>query len=197
MPTTKPYLVLLLIMAFSSIAPAAPTSSQNVRAVPARTVPVRIQSSLAVRRDLGPPPAGVADLRFHDLFKTPVGDRGLEPGAKLVALDGKRVRVVGYMVRQQPEPVGRFLLSPLPADISDEDEPLADDLPANVITVNIPGAANQAVPLLPGLIQITGVLRIGAHVDSESGRVSWVQILLDPKPARALLGKDLQRAKVR
>src|SRR5690349_12256679 len=110
----------------------------------------RVPAVLAVRKDLGAPPAGVADLKFHDIFKTPVGDKGLEPSAALLALDGKRVRMVGYMIHQQPEPKGTFLLSPLPAEISDEDEPLADDLPPSVVAVEIAGAANRSIPLLPG-----------------------------------------------
>lgn len=147
---------------------------------------------LAVRKDLGPPPAGVAELKFRDIFKMPVGDRGLEPSAKLLALDGRRVRIVGFMIHQQPEPTGSFLLSPLPAAISDEDEPLADDLAPSVVSVSVPGAADKAIPLLPGLIQISGVLRVGPGLDAASGRASSVQILLDAKPARALLALRAQ-----
>lgn len=156
-------------------------------ATPAST-PARTPAALAVHKDLGKPPAGVTDLKFHDIFKTPVGDKGLEPSATLLALDGKRVRMVGYMVYQQPEPRGMFLLSPLPAEISDEDEPLADDLPPSVVAVEIAGAANRPVPLLPGLIRISGVLHVGARTDTASGRIGAVQIALDAPIARALLG---------
>lgn len=145
---------------------------------------------LAVRKNLGAPPAGVADLKFHDIFKTPVGDKGLEPSATLLKLDGKRVRMVGYMVRQQPAPKGAFLLSPLPAKISDEDEPLADDLPPDVVAVEIAGAANKSIPLLPGLIQITGTLHVGAKTDEASGRISSVQIVPDASIGKALLGAN-------
>src|SRR6185295_980915 len=131
---------------------------------------------------------------FRDIFKMPVGDQGLEPSAKLLALDGKRVRIVGFMIHQQPEPIGNFLLSPLPAEISDEDEPLADDLAPSVISVSVPGAAGKAIPLLPGLIQISGVLHVGPGLEAASGRISSVQILLDAKPARALLALRAQHA---
>ena len=148
----------------------------------------RTPTLLAVRKNLGAPPAGVADLKFHDIFKTPVGDKGLEPSATLLKLDGKRVRMVGYMVRQQPAPKGAFLLSPLPAEISEEDEPLADDLPPGVVSVEIAGAANKSIPLLPGLIQITGTLHVGAKTDMASGRISSVQIVPDAPIGKALLG---------
>ena len=105
-----------------------------------------------------------------------------------LALAGKRVRMVGYMVRQQPAPKGTFLLSPLAAEISDEDEPLADDLPPSIVAIEVTGTANQPIPLLPGLIQVTGVLHVGAKTDTASGRVSAVQIALDAPIAKALLG---------
>jgi hypothetical protein len=149
---------------------------------------------LAVRKDLGAPPAGVTDLKFRDIFKMPVGDKGLEPSATLLALDGKRVRIVGYMVRQQPAPQGMFLLSPLPVEISDEDEPLADDLPPSVIAVEVGGAADKSIPLLSGLIQITGVLHIGVKTDAASGRVSSAQIALDARIGKALLGAQTSPA---
>ena len=101
----------------------APRQLAQAAQIPVHSTP----KLLAVRKELGAPPKGVSDLKFHDIFKTPVGDKGLEPSATLLALAGKRVRMVGYMVRQQPEPKGTFLLSPLAAEISDEDEPLADD----------------------------------------------------------------------
>lgn len=150
----------------------------------------RTPPPLAVRKTLGPPPAGMSDLKFHDVFKMPVGAKGLEPSATLLALDGKRVRMVGYMVRQPSAPIGSFLLSPLPADISGEDEPLADDLPPNIVAVEIVGASQRPVPLLSGLIQVTGVLHVGAKTDAASGRVSSVQIALDARLGKALLDSN-------
>lgn len=167
---------------------AVATAIALVVAAVAQLHAAQTPAPLAVKRELGAPPAGVSDLKFHDIFKTPVGDKGLEPSAALLALDGKRVRMVGYMVHQQPEPRGAFLLSPLPAEISDEDEPLADDLPPSVVAVEIAGAANRPVPLLPGLVKISGVLHVGAKTDAASGRVSVVQIALDAPVAKALLG---------
>jgi hypothetical protein len=175
--------VFVIVAALNAVCVSA-AQPQDLRVVP---------MALAVRKDISPPPAGVAELKFRDIFKMPVGDRGLEPSAKLLALDGKRVRIVGFMIQQQPEPIGQFLLSPLPATISDEDEPLADDLAPSVVTVSVPGAADKAIPLLPGLIRVSGVLHVGASLDAASGRVSSVQVLLDAKPARALLALRAQR----
>jgi len=173
-----------IALAVAAIAPQQVTQAAQVSAH--ATTP----KLLAVRKELGAPPTGVSDLKFHDIFKIPVGDKGLEPSTTLLALAGKRVRMVGYMVRQQPAPKGTFLLSPLIAEISDEDEPLADDLPPSIVAIEVTGAANQPIPLLPGLIQVTGVLHVGAKTDSASGRVSAVQIALDAAVAKALLGTN-------
>ena len=62
-------------------------------------------NALVVDHKLEAAPAGVVDLKFQELFKLPVGERGLEPSEKLVALDGKRVRIVGYMVQQPAAPI--------------------------------------------------------------------------------------------
>ncbi len=146
----------------------------------------RVPASFAVRKTLGPPPAGVTDLKFRDLFKLPVGPRGLEPTEKLLALEGKRVRIVGYMVRQSPAPKGMFLLSPLPTVLGDEDESLADDLPPTTLAVSLDKSGELVLPMLPGLLQITGTLHVGMHADPATGRSSPAAIVLDESSQRAL-----------
>ncbi|MFS2032599.1 hypothetical protein ACEN8I_01115 [Polaromonas sp. CT11-55] len=41
-----------------------------------------------------------SDLRFADFFKRPIGPRGLEASALLMAMDGRPVRKAGYMAHQ-------------------------------------------------------------------------------------------------
>jgi hypothetical protein len=146
----------------------------------------RVPASLAVQKTLGPPPAGVTELRFRDLFKLPVGPKGLEPTEKLLALDGKRVRIIGYMVRQSPAPAGMFLLSPLPAALGDEDESLADDLPPTTLAISLDESRDLVLPMLPGLLQITGTLHVGMRVDPATGRSVPAAIAIDEVPQRAL-----------
>ena len=167
----------LLPIALVSAAPLAATNGSSAPGGHATTVTV--PSPLAVRKDLGPPPTGVTELKFRDVFKMPVGPKGLEPTQKLLALDGKRVRIIGYMVQQESVPKGSFLLSPLPALISDEDESLADDLPATAIQIELPQAPALAVPQLTGLLQLTGTLRVGMRVDAATGRATPAQLVLD------------------
>ncbi len=145
-----------------------------------------VPSALSVRKELAPPPAAVVELRFQDLFKMPVGSRGLEPSDALVAADGKHVRVVGFMVHQDPSPHDGFLLTSVPVAASNEDEPLADDLPPAMIRVAFSTKKNTEVPYLPGLLKISGVLRLQAHVDESTQRISVIQLEPDSATRRAL-----------
>ena len=149
------------------------------------TVP-HAPASLSVEGELPPPPPGVTDLKFRELFKLPIGPHGLEPTEKLLGLEGKPVRLVGYMVMQEEPASGVFILSPLPVSLGDQDEALADDLPASMIFVHIEVDDAQVVPYIPGLLRFTGILSIGNREEAD-GRVSSVRLRLDPALARDLL----------
>jgi hypothetical protein len=71
-------------------------------------------SAFGVRGELAPPPPGVAELKFREFFRLPIGPRGLEPSAKLQSLDGKRVRLIGYMADREEPASGFFTFAPLP-----------------------------------------------------------------------------------
>lgn len=184
-------LVLGAVLAPLPSVSAHSTAAQRTAATPA------VPDLLTVRKRLGAPPAGVAELKFRDLFKLPVGPKGLEPTDKLKGLDGKRVRIVGYMVQQEPPISGGFLLSPLPVVVGDADDSFADDIPASAIFVSLPKASDTIVPPLPGLIRLTGTLRAGAREVRGAGRVAPAVLELDREPERALLryAKDMSRAK--
>ena len=149
------------------------------------TVP-HTPASLSVEGELPPPPPGVTDLKFRELFKLPIGPQGLEPTEKLLGLEGKPVRLVGYMVRQEEPTPGVFIFSPLPVSLGDQDEALADDLPASTIFVHIEADGAQVAPYIPGLLRLTGILSVGNREEAD-GRVSSVRLRLDPALARDLL----------
>ncbi len=132
-----------------------------------------------------PAPTGVTDLKFREFFKLPIGPRGLEPAEKLTSLAGKRVRLVGYIARQETPTVGFFVLSPLPVSLGDEDESLADDLPASVIYVHVAAPEDKPLPYYSGLLRLTGTLSLGAYEESD-GHVSSVRLQLDPELTRAM-----------
>lgn len=169
---------LLLVIAGLVSAHSAPASAPAAL----RTVP----DVFAVRSaPLPPPPRGVEELRFRDVFTLPVGPRGLEITERLRALDGRRVRLVGYMVHA--DVAGGFILSPLPAALGDADEGLADDLPPSAVLVELPRESALRSGQLPGLIQVTGRLRVGrAENASVPGRVFPARLELDARFEKAL-----------
>lgn len=171
-----------LVLAALPLLAHAHGDAVSIPSVAARDVP----RALAVRGELGTPPHGVAELKFGDLFRMPVGPLGLEPSDKLAALDGKRVRMVGYVVPLYPPAQDRFLLSPLAVDIGHEDESLADNIPPSAVMVHLSESAGATIPRIAGLVQLTGTLSVGSREDAASGRVSSVQLTLDAPAARAL-----------
>ena len=143
-------------------------------------------SELGVAGNLPPAPAGVADLKFREIYRMPIGPRGLELTERARALDGQRVRMVGYMVEQELPARGGFILSPLPTLIGDEDESLADDLPPSVVFVHLAGASESQLAFMPGLLHFTGTLRVGPREEA-NGRISSLRLELDGSSTETLL----------
>jgi hypothetical protein len=144
----------------------------------------QVPSIVSVNSELPPAPSDVTDVKFHDFFKLPVGKRGLELNDKFLALNGMRVRIVGYMAKAETPTPGMFVLSPLPVDLGDEDESLSDDLPASALFVHT-GASQFVVPHITGLIKLTGTLSIGSQEEAD-GHISTARLILDPEISTAL-----------
>ena len=143
--------------------------------LPAETLQIQ---SLQVTGKLPVLANGITDLKFNEIFNMPVGPRGLTPSSKLLSLNNKLVRIVGYMAKQETPTPGLFIVTPLAVNMGDEDDKFADDMPANSIFVHVDN--NEAlVHYVPGLISLIGVLSVG-NVNEVDGRISYVQIKLDP-----------------
>jgi hypothetical protein len=84
---------------------------------------------------LPPLPPGVAELKFNEFFRQPIGPRGLEFTEKLRHLEGRRIRILGYMARQARPEKHCFLLAPLPLTLNEIEYGHADDLPATTLDV--------------------------------------------------------------
>lgn len=154
-----------------------PVASAPPPRPPALAVPAKARATAA----LPPLPPGVTALGFDEFFVRPIGDAGLVPTSKLRALDGKRVRVLGWMVgREKPTP-GTLLLAPVPVNI-EEDESGFSDLPPACVRVLVPHARNVVLAHVRGPLLLTGVLSVGNRTESD-GSVSFVRLTLDP-PAR-------------
>lgn len=180
----KDCLPLALALALAGLAAGARADDEHA------AEPVEPPRLLAASSAAGPAPAGVEELRFGELFKRPVGPGGLEPTARLLALAGRPVRVIGYMAAAALPMAGRIVLAPMPVELGDEDEHLADDLPPQAVFVHLSGpAAERIVPNYHGLLALTGRLDIGPR-DEPDGHVSTVRLLLDTDASRACLPAD-------
>lgn len=126
-------------------------------------------------------PAAPVELTFSDFFAQPIGPRGLEPTARLLAAAGQDVRLVGFMVQREQPQAGRFLLTPRPVSMSEHADGEADDLPATTVTVVLPDAQrDRIVAHQNGPVALTGRLAYGP-VEDDTGRVSWLRLHLAPE----------------
>ncbi len=130
---------------------------------------------------LPPAPEGVTDLAFAE-FYGPIGDRGLEYSEKLRGLIGRRVRLVGYMVREQERASGLFRLAGWPVVVETQGLCSVDDTPPNTAYVIVPEVSKQPPAWRPGRLVLTGVLECGPRAEND-GRNSFVRLLLDAAQA--------------
>jgi len=153
---------------------------QRLRAGAALALLMALAAPVLAQPAVGQPIEPV-DLKFASFFKQPAGPRGLEIGEALHAADGRRVRLVGYMVAQEEPVAGRFMLTPRPVRMSEHADGDADDLPPATVTVLLDERQrDRIVAHQPGLVALTGRLKLGREEDA-SGRVSWVRLQLDPE----------------
>lgn len=133
-------------------------------------------------RKLPAAPEGVADLFFDEFFKSPVGPRGLDMTDRLTELNGKKVRLLGYMVRQGKPTPWTLMLSPMPLIAHEGEFALAEDLPPSTVRVLLPRNSKPITPYTPGLLLLTGRLDVGDREEAD-GRHSLVRLHLDPPAA--------------
>jgi hypothetical protein len=138
----------------------------------------RADASHKVRK-LPPAPPGVTDLSFAEFFE-PIGDRGLSFAPKVRRLQGRIVRILGHMVRQEAPVPGTLLLTQFPVELHESEYGFAEDLPAAVLHVLVPDQP-KLVPYTPGPLLLTGVLDVGPREEPD-GRISLLRLRLLPRP---------------
>ncbi|HEY5894688.1 MAG TPA: hypothetical protein VIT91_15815 [Chthoniobacterales bacterium] len=127
---------------------------------------------------LPPAPAGVTDLKFGEFFKSPVGPRGLELTEKLQSLNGKHVRMLGFMADDDMALPNQMLLTPVPMTLHTSEYGYCDDLPAAIVTVHVNSATAKVLPHTPGLLLLTGKLSVG-NQEEKNGRISIVRLTIE------------------
>lgn len=170
---------LLASMLFPLCVMVTGAHAHNVIARPWSVADLPVVRRLQVPSAIPPLAAGTQSLRFENFFRRPVGPHGLEPTEELLAMDGRRVRMFGYMVLHDSPPPGRFLLSPLPVTLAEAADGQADDLPPAVLQVHLPSAMTaRPAPYVPGVLMVEGWLEVGLR-DEPDGRRSFVRLRLD------------------
>lgn len=172
--------VLRPLSVLAIVAPAVTASGADPLAVHADT----LAGKLAQNGTLPPPDKGVTELKFRDVYRLPAGPQGMTFTEEVRGLDGRRVRVLGFMVRQQRATPGVMMLAPFPLTTSENEYGLSDDLPPTVIFVSVPKYSDIAVPFTPGPLLLTGTLALGPREEAD-GRVSHIRLQLDREPGAA------------
>ena len=114
-------------------------------------------------------------LKFSEFFEaTP---KELEPSAKLLRLNRKRVCLVGYMAQMEEAPKGAFYLCKHKT-FCDEGGAGIGDIGPESVRVVVRSAKNRSLPFTPRLLKVTGILEVGTKTE-ENGQVSTIRLILD------------------
>lgn len=127
---------------------------------------------------LPPPPEGVVDFSLDRLYVSPAGRRGLEFTPEARHLNGQRIRLTGFMVRQtQPVP-WCFLLSPISLSLHEREYGLAEDLPPSALHIFYPRSLPPVLPWERRPLVVTGIFSLGNREEAD-GRISAARLTID------------------
>ena len=149
-----------------------------------RAQQVETKRKAALRRDANNEAQKTATpLAFREFFAALDLADELKPSAKLLGLNHRRVRLVGFMAQMEEPPVGAFYLCAQPVYCDEEGGGTADLPPARVRVV-VRSAAQKEIAFTPRPLAVTGVLEINEAQ-------STIDLILDgplpsdaPKPAK-------------
>ena len=111
-------------------------------------------------------------------FVLPAGPRGLEYSTGARGLDGKNVRISGFMVRHLHDDPAVFLLTEQPTVLNVAEYGLADSLPPNAVHVFLPVLPGMAPDWVRQPIVVYGRLELGTREEAD-GRISQVRLYAD------------------
>ena len=117
----------------------------------------------------------VRELSFKEFFEGTNGE--LKPSATLLQLNGKRVRLIGFMAQMETPPIGAFYLCPRPVTCDEAGGGTAD-LPPESVFVIVRSLTGKEVPFIPRAVEVTGLLEVGNRQEAD-GRVSFIRLVLD------------------
>ncbi len=145
----------------------------------ARPVPPAAAVKLHPKR---PPRAlSAGSIDFADMYR--FGPRAPAPTPALLALDGRRVTLIGFMALLERPARGGFFLAPYPA-VADESGAGRGDLPPTSVLVLPAIAAGREIAFVPGALEITGTLEVGNR--ESDGESSTIRLRVDADDLRQL-----------
>ena len=121
--------------------------------------------------------SGLPELELTDLIKRPVGPLGLELSDHVKELEGKHVRVTGFMVHTDWADQTSFMLAGYPSNVSEREFGPCDDLPPIQLFVKLPGGVKSGFQR--GVLVLAGTLRTGSAEETNDRR-SFLRLELDP-----------------
>lgn len=131
---------------------------------------------------LSVPPAPTP-LAFSQFFQA--SRLELKASPTLLGLNGRRVRMTGWIARLEAPPRGAFFLCPRPT-FCDEEGAGTADLPPQTVRVIVRGLKGDVMPWTPRPVVVTGVLQVGPRAEAD-GSVSAIRLILDrAAPLRAV-----------
>src|SRR5215813_6184157 len=99
----------------------------------------------------------IATLKFNEFFE--ISGSELRPSRRLMSLNGRRVRITGYMAMMEEPLRGVFYLCPRRV-YADESGGGTADLPVETVLVKVNSAKDRELGHIPNPIEVVGILEI-------------------------------------
>lgn len=132
---------------------------------------------------------GTVDLDFSDIA---AGVHGSKLSDSVRGLNGRRVRMRGYVAHFESPLMGSFYLVPRPLR-TDETMAGKAELPLETVLVMTRSMVGPQLPHIDGALDVTGILDVGAEVE-ENGLVSWLRLnLKEFAPAESPVASNAAR----
>ena len=119
--------------------------------------------------------SSVTTLSFKEFFELGRGE--LKPSVRLLALNGKQVRLIGFMVQMENSPLGAFYLCEHPV-FCDEEGGGTADLPPESVLILMSSYRGKTISFIPGALEVTGTLKYGRNEEPD-GHISFIRLILD------------------
>jgi hypothetical protein len=127
---------------------------------------------LALGGDVGAQ-ANPISIKFSELYSK---SKTQELSPKLLAANGKRVEMLGYMAPPLKSEIDFFVLSPTPLSICPFCSSAAD-WPSDIVLVLM--RDGKSAPFSKAAMRVRGRLELGVKEDPETGFVSLIRIYAD------------------